>query len=117
MGEEQPKDTDEISRLPRFPAEARDLPESRGGRPRWGGRGWRYGGLVFGAGIGLTCGGVDSFGWFRLPGQLLGRIFGDLPGMPEWVFTWVCPIIGWAVVGGLAGWALDAYRAERDRAD
>jgi hypothetical protein len=116
MAVELPKDQDAdfISNLPKFPSEARDLPDTADTQVRRTRR-WFSVGVVLGAAFGLTCAIPEAPAWIRLPGMIVALVFARIPGVPNWVFAWVCPIIGWGVIGGLVGWAIDDYRERRER--
>jgi hypothetical protein len=98
--------------LSKFPAEAQDLPEKPDPPKR---RRWLYVGGVFGAFFGLAAGVPESPSLIRLPGNIIGVIVSRIPGMPDWVLSWVCPILGWGVIGVLAGWVLDDYLERRQK--
>jgi hypothetical protein len=102
----------DFGKLPQFPAEARELPEKPDSPRR---RRWLYVGAVFGAIFGLAGGVPEAPGLIRLPGSILGLFASRIPGTPNWVFAWVCPIIGWSVIGTLAGWMLDDYLERREK--
>jgi hypothetical protein len=116
MADEPAKDKgSDLRSLPQFPDEAQDLPEPADTKARRTRFRWLSAGAILGAAFGLICGIPEAFAWIRLPGQVVGFFAGLVPGMPEWVLTWVCPMIGWGVLGALAGWALDDWREERER--
>jgi hypothetical protein len=107
------KETD-LGRFRQFPAESRELAgkeDARKSRRRYR---WLFVCAFLGAVFGLTVAIPDAPGWIRLPGTIVGHVIGCIPGMPGWVLDWICPVIGWAIVGALIGWMFDEFARQRE---
>jgi hypothetical protein len=111
--ESTPKKTG-FSHFDQFPSESRELPgeeRERGRRRRYR---WTFACAFLGAVFGLTVAIPDLPAWIQLPGSIVGHVIGRIPGMPGWVIDWICPTIGWGVVGALIGLMFDAFARGRE---
>jgi MFS family permease len=116
MGEDVAKDKGgDPSSLPLVPGKGEGPPETRTDARKGRARRRLLVWACSGAAVGVVCAIAEAPGWFRLPEQSLGMMVGSVPGLPDWVFDWVCPIIGWGIIGTLAAGALTVRLTLREK--